>query len=241
MTFKKAEVLTILTLAVLITISITSYFSLLFLKNKQTTKTKASEIGYCRDNPVDPPPGDSTKGFYYIWKADCDGSLGFVKDVAYKPACHTNDDCNQNTSNPSVVPPQNSNWCFGFQGPNNSWDDWRCLQLQSVDGAPPSTTSNQTTTTSVTAQSTSSNNNQPSQSSSTLTPTITSGKNCVFNALNICKAICETNNCDKCKDGKYRCSGTEDDSQITPTPTSAFFFPGTITCPAGTVPGPPRD
>lgn len=64
----------------------------------------------CKDNPVTPPAG-------YIWKADCSNF------------CKANSDCPPNTSDPSNVRADTSNWCYGFAAAP------RCLQLQHIAGS----------------------------------------------------------------------------------------------------------
>lgn len=125
---QKGEVATIITIITLVALGVGTLASALIVSNRkkpQSVSTKAaSDPGYCRDNP------EGNYGPGYVWKADCDGQLGFVKDTSYKPGCHSNDDCKQNTGDPSNVWPGTSNWCYGFKGNSGTWDDWRCLQLQ---------------------------------------------------------------------------------------------------------------
>lgn len=81
------------------------------LVQRQTQiKSKAVGEGTCRDNP---PSAVAPAGF--TWKADCSRQ------------CNTNNDCPQNNWDTSNVNPSSSNWCYGFEGPTNSSQDWRCL------------------------------------------------------------------------------------------------------------------
>ena len=78
---------------------------------------------YCQDNP----PGAPLPNANYIWKADC------------SHYCTQNSQCPPNTSDPSNVRSDTSNWCFGF-GPTEN--EPRCMQLRYIGsgGANPSPT-----------------------------------------------------------------------------------------------------
>lgn len=111
--WQRGEIATIITLGALVVLGVSTLVSSVFLnnQNKQTTKTKAADITTCRDNP----DLERTPAGYY-WKADCN-----------KP-CTTDNDCPKSTS--GYVNPDTSRWCYGFDGPNKSSADWRCMQLQ---------------------------------------------------------------------------------------------------------------
>jgi hypothetical protein len=119
--WQRGEVGTIITIGTLLVLGISTLISTVFLNNtkRQTTATRAAGVGECRDNPVQAPAG-------YRWKADC-GQI----------SCSTNANCPQNTSDPSNVKPDTSNWCYGFEGKNNSSADWRCLMLVKEGGIQP--------------------------------------------------------------------------------------------------------
>lgn len=113
--WQRGEIATIITIGTLVILGLSTLVSAVFLNSqkKQVTSSKAAELVTCRDNP----DLSRTPAGYY-WKADCNKT------------CVTNGNCPQNESDPSNVDKNSSNWCYGFDGPNKSTADWRCLMLQ---------------------------------------------------------------------------------------------------------------
>lgn len=205
---KRGEIATVLAIGMMIVIGITTFISSQLFKTKQTTSTKAAEIGpqvTCRNNPwPQKAPAD------YCWLADC------------SKQCNDNSGCPKNTTS-GYVDPNTSNWCYGFVGPNNSAADWRCLMLiykndsrysQCLTGGGGNQPTNTPTNTPVPNQPT--NTPQPAaptytprpgQPSSTPTATPTTSKNCDYSDSNClgectypitCQNISGIPNCFRC-------------------------------------------
>ena len=114
---KRGEVSTVVILGTIFVI-VLAVFLTNITRQRNITNTRATE-GSCRNNPVAPLSG-------YVWVANCSGT------------CNTNSDCPRNTSDPSNVNPETSNWCYQFieaSGPVN-----KCLQLQKAGTTNPTST-----------------------------------------------------------------------------------------------------
>lgn len=100
------------------------------LTSEKTPKYSVSQVAEptCADNPpgavaVNP---DVNK---YIWKADCQKPTSCwnnTNDTTNKPVYNAKCPINDKIA----VPAEDTRWCYGFNGPNNNSDDFRCLQLQ---------------------------------------------------------------------------------------------------------------
>src|SRR5687768_13474621 len=106
---QRGEIATIITLATLLVLGVSSLVSSVILnKTKQTTSTKAA-VGLltCGDNPEGAPAG-------FRWKADCN-----------KP-CTTNGNCDINPDRTVNSEPEKTRWCYGFankEGKPNTQSD----------------------------------------------------------------------------------------------------------------------
>ncbi|OGG13907.1 hypothetical protein A3D77_05180 [Candidatus Gottesmanbacteria bacterium RIFCSPHIGHO2_02_FULL_39_11] len=100
------------------------------LTQKQTrTTSKAQGAGVCAEGAwIDalPTPAGGAGGYMmFRWKnTSCTSSA----------RCHVTSDCStlSNTSQPAQVTAGNSFGCYGYQGPNNNWDDFRCIHVVAV-------------------------------------------------------------------------------------------------------------
>src|SRR3989338_10048348 len=100
------------------------------LTQKQTrTTSKAQGAGVCAEGAwIDalPTPAGGAGGYMmFRWKnTSCTSSA----------RCHVTSDCStlSNPSQPAQVTAGNSFGCYGYQGPNNNWDDFRCIHVVAV-------------------------------------------------------------------------------------------------------------
>ncbi|MCL5019386.1 MAG: carboxypeptidase-like regulatory domain-containing protein [Patescibacteria group bacterium] len=105
-----------------------------------TCNTGGQEPSPTEEPPAAPPPAaqpppstvstckDLPAGDGKVWKANCGTSSCFVTDDTSNKEVF-NSRCPKNDFDTGNIDPNTSNWCYGFDGPNHSKDDWRCLQL----------------------------------------------------------------------------------------------------------------
>ncbi len=140
---KRGEVVTLLAIGAMIAVGLGVFFSALVTNhNANTTATRASETD-CIDYPAVAAPNG------YYWEADCNNNkqdfdnlnngAGYLvpgsPNAAYNSCANAqgiseNSFCKQNTIQ-GEVNPANSNYCYGFTGPQTpGYRNFRCMTLK---------------------------------------------------------------------------------------------------------------